>query len=98
MSESRKNSPQENSKVSKKAKSVGEMSPELREVYEQLRELVTQSDTQDADAQYRIGCVVRDVQDAPGKYGAGSVKRLAQGKHPVQPRVSATEEHGTVAA
>ncbi|MGZ3458566.1 MAG: hypothetical protein ACXU86_08680 [Archangium sp.] len=65
-------------KGNRKAKSAGEMSPELREVYEQLRELVTQSDTQDADAQYRIGCMVRDVQDAPGKYGAGSVKRLAQ--------------------
>jgi hypothetical protein len=64
-------------KGSRKVKSKGEMNLELREVYEQLRDLVTQSDAQDAATQYRIGCVVRDVQDAPGKYGAGSVKRLA---------------------
>ncbi|HEX8435245.1 hypothetical protein [Archangium sp.] len=78
MSESRKSSPQEDSKVGKKARSAGEMSPELREALEKLRELMTQSDTQDAATQYRIGCVVCDVQDAPGKYGAGSVKRLAR--------------------
>ena len=65
-------------KGNRKVKSAGEMSPELREALEKLRELVTQSDTQDAATQYSIGCVVRDVQDAPGKYGAGSVKRLAQ--------------------
>ncbi|MFE8599856.1 hypothetical protein [Archangium violaceum] len=78
MSESKKNSPKGDSKGRKKAKSAGKMSPELREALEKLRELVTQSDTQDAATQYSIGCVVRDVQDAPGKYGAGSVKRLAR--------------------
>jgi hypothetical protein len=62
----------------KKAKSAGEMSPELREALEKVRELVAQGDAEDAATQYSIGSIVRDVQDAPGKYGAGSVKRLAQ--------------------
>jgi hypothetical protein len=62
----------------KKAKFAGEMSPELREALEKVRELVVQGDAEDASTQYSIGSIVRDVQDAPGKYGAGSVKRLAQ--------------------
>jgi hypothetical protein len=62
----------------KKAKSAGEMSPELREALEKVRELEVQGDAEDAATQYSIGSIVRDVQDAPGKYGAGSVKRLAQ--------------------
>jgi hypothetical protein len=78
MSESKKNSSQEDSKVGKKTKSAGEMSSELRKALETLRELMSQSDTQDADAQYRIGCVVRDVKGSSDKYGKSNVKRLAR--------------------
>ena len=78
MAKRKNNSLSESTEGSKQVKSEGEMSPELREALERLRELVTQSDTRDADAQYSIGRVVRDVKSSSDKYGKRNVKRLAQ--------------------
>jgi hypothetical protein len=77
MSKSKKDSRPGATRESKKGKSAGEMNPELLKVLEELSKLFAESDTADAQAQYRIGCVVRDVMDAPNKYRKGSVKRLA---------------------
>ena len=77
MSKSKKDSLPGATKESKKGKFTEEMNPELLKVLEELSKLVAESDTADAQAQYRIGCVVRDVMDAPNKYREGSVKRLA---------------------
>ncbi|MFY0568964.1 hypothetical protein ACN28E_34795 [Archangium lansingense] len=78
MAKSENNSLSESVEGGKKTKSADEMRPEVREALEKLRELVAQSDAQDADAQYRIGCVVRDVKGSSDKYGKSNVKRLAQ--------------------
>jgi hypothetical protein len=77
MSKSKKDSRPGATRESKKGKSAGEMNPELLEALKELSKLVAESDTEDAKAQYRIGCVVRDVMDAPKKYGDGSIKKLA---------------------
>ncbi|MDC0708768.1 hypothetical protein POL68_09840 [Stigmatella sp. ncwal1] len=77
MSKSKKGSLPGASKGGKKGKFTGEMNPELQDALKELSKLVAESDTADAEAQYRIGCVVRDVMDAPRKYGDGSIKRLA---------------------
>jgi hypothetical protein len=77
MSKSKKDSRPGAARESKKGKFTGEMNPELLEALKELSKLVAESDTADAKAQYRIGCVVRDVMDAPKKYGDGSIKKLA---------------------
>ena len=77
MSKSKKDSRPGATGESKKGKSAGEMNPELQEALKELSKLVAESDTADAEAQYRIGCVVRDVMDAPKKYGDGSIEKLA---------------------
>ncbi|OJH38266.1 DUF1016 N-terminal domain-containing protein [Cystobacter ferrugineus] len=67
----------EGSKRGKKTKSAGEMSPELREVYEQLRKLEARAKAHDVLMKYRVGELVREVQGDEGKYGGHAVEMLS---------------------
>lgn len=67
----------EGSKRGKKTKSAGEMSPGLREVYEQLRKLEARAKAHDVLVKYRVGQLVREVKENEGKYGAGAVEKLS---------------------
>lgn len=67
----------EGRKRGKKTKSAGEMSPELREVYEQLRGLAERASARDALMKYLVGELVCEVQGDEGKYGAHAVEKLS---------------------